>query len=172
MKKSIRLSFLVSSILCLCSCHKTAPTPTYSSSFNFKANNIAYNWEYNSIGPARSAIILKNTDPISLNTIYLLQGMDSLEKITVNCHINTSTLTLGTYKIVTTPATAIIRSSYLLNNVTYAPIVLNDSVEVIITNITNNYASGTFKAVMHDVSTTLSKLEIMEGNFSHVIISN
>jgi len=42
------------------------------------------------------------------------------------------------------------------------------SVAVNITDITNNFATGSFSALMHDQ--TLAKIEITEGSFQHVMI--
>ena len=86
--------------------------------------------------------------------------------------METNSLSPTTYKSITTSLTGIIQSSYRINGINYAPINLNDSMVVTISKVSNNQISGTFNAVMHDVNTTTIKLEIKNGIFTNILVSN
>ena len=155
-------------------CKKNENYPTYTSSFSFMANNTSYVWTFNFDVPSQNGygIITKYPGTGGMAGGYMVEGFNQSQNVSINCFIETNLLATGTYKSITTASTGIIQSGYGINGVNYAPINLGDSVVVNITSISNNTARGTFNAIMHDVSTRSVKVEINNGFFDNLIISN
>lgn len=156
------------------SCKKNNTSDIYTSSFRFDVNNRSYNWsfDFNLLSLDGYAITTKNPGVGGAPSGYKLSGFNSNQGITLNCFLETNSLTPATYTSITTISTGFIQSSYIINGINYAPINLNDSMRVTISRVSNNQISGTFNAVMHDVDTRTIKLEIKNGIFTNILISN
>ena len=155
-------------------CKKNKIQDTNSSSFSFDVNNTSYNWHFNfnSLSGDGYAITTKYTGAGGAPSGYRLSGFNSSQDVTLNCFMETNSLIPTTYKSITTSSTGFIQSSYIVNGINYAPININDSMVVTISNVSNNQISGTFNAVMHDVNTRAIKLEIKYGIFTNILVSN
>ena len=138
--------------------------------FSFKANGVFFKWSNNtSTSTEPQGAILSRLTTATGNTYYVLEGLDHSSDTFLNLAMFTNTLQATTYTTTTTDPNIIFYSVYKVNNVYCAPLNTADSVRVTISNIANNFASGTFSAVMHD-SSTRAKIEITEGLFQHVMI--
>ena len=156
------------------SCKKNHTSDAYSSSFSFDANNTSYNWDfnYNSLSSNGYAITTKYPGVGGAASGYKLSGFNYNQDVSLDCFMETDSLTTTTYKSITTSSTGIIQSGYRIHSINYAPINLNDSIVITITSVSNNQISGTFNAVMHDVNTGTMKLEIKNGIFTNILVSN
>jgi len=154
-------------------CSKKDKPPVYSSSFSFTANNTHYSWNFNSAQPTANGfgMITPYIGVISFPNGYMLKGYNQSKNISLYFFIETNALSPGTYKLVTTTPFAVFRSGYIVNGTTYFPLNTGDSIMVNISTLSGNKASGTFSAAMHD-STRVNKLEISNGQFNNLDISN
>lgn len=170
----MRRILFISLLLAQLECKKDDSSQHYTFSFGFKANGADFGWSFNSAGSNTEGGALINRFPGSGGSPsgYLLQGFGPSRHVTLNCFMETNSFTTAVYKTVTTASTGFIQSSYIINGVNYAPINLNDSMVVTISNVLNNLASGTFTAVMHDIATRSEKVEIKDGYFNNVIVGN
>ena len=168
-----RLVFILAIVVHL-GCKKNNTSGAYTSSFSFDVNNTSYSWRFNfsSVPLDGSAITIKYPEVGGAPSGYKLSGFNSNQDVTLNCFIETNSLSPATYKSITTSSTGFIQSSYRINGINYAPINLNDSMVVTVSNVSNNQISGTFNAVMHDVDTRTVKLEIKNGIFNNILVSN
>jgi hypothetical protein len=163
-----KITTLVISLSFISSCKKTKIAGPQTV-FSFKANGMSYKWSNNvsSSTEPQGAKIIKITTATG-NISYILEGIDHQSDMFLNLAMVTNTLQKTIYTTITPSSNNITYSIYKANNVYGAPVNPGDSVAVNITDITNNFATGTFNAVMHDQ--TLTKIEITEGSFQHVMI--
>jgi hypothetical protein len=164
----LKITTLAISFSFIFSCKKSK-IPEPQTVFSFKANGVSYKW-YNSVSSStepQGAKFIKITTTTG-NTCYILEGMDHQSDMFLNLAMVTNTLQKTTYTTITPNSNNISYSIYKANNYYCAPTIPGDSVAVNITDITNNFATGTFNAVMHDQ--TLTKVEITGGSFEHVMI--
>jgi hypothetical protein len=138
--------------------------------FSFKANGVFYKWsnKISSSTEPQGAILSKLTTGTG-SAYYVLEGLDRSSDTYLNLAMFTNTLQATTYTSITSDPNIIFYSVYKFNNAYCAPLSSGDSVSVTISNITNNFATGTFSALMHDLSTK-AKIEITEGSFQHVMV--
>lgn len=154
-------------IFASCKKSKTEEPPTV---FSFKANGVSFRWSNNTSNNTEpQGAILTKLSTATGNTFYVLEGLDRSADSFLNLAMFTNTLQAATYTTTTTDPNIIFYSIYKVNNVYSAPFNTGDSVRVTISDITKNFASGSFSAVMHDPSTR-AKIEITEGSFQHVMI--
>jgi hypothetical protein len=154
-------------------CNKKDNPPVYSSNFSFKANNSVYAWNFDFAHPSSNGFgLISRHDAVGwVPGGYMLSGFKPSQDISLYFFLETNAVATGTYKSVTTVSTPYIQSGYIVNGTYYAPLNIGDSVMVTISSLSDNKASGTFNAVMHD-STRSIKLEITDGRFNNLIISN
>ena len=164
----LKITTLVISLSVISSCKKSKIAEPQTV-FSFKANGVSYKWSNSVSGNTepQGAKIIKITTATG-NTCHILEGMDHPSDMFLNLAMVTNTLQKTTYTTITPSSNNISYSIYKANNVYGAPVNPGDSVAVNITDITNNFVTGTFNAVMHDQ--TLTKIEITEGSFQHVMI--
>ena len=155
-------------------CHKNESSPAHTSNFSFKANSTNYAWDFNYSGSALNGygLVTKCIGIGNIPTGYLIQGSSQPQNVSAYFFVETDSLAAGSYKWPLPTSVAIIQSGYVLNGVHYAPINTGDSVVVNISSISGNLCSGTFNGVMHDVSTRSIKVEISDGHFNNLVISN
>ena len=143
------------------------------SSYSFKANNTNYSWNFSMSEIAdHGAMFVKTVSNVGFNPQYLLNSWNKVKNLTLYFVLNTPTLNAGTFKKVTTASTLYFESGFTFNGIQYFPLAVDDYIEVTITSISDNHADGTFKAVMHDMAAPSSRLEITNGSFNHILISN
>ena len=165
----LKITILVISLSIISSCKKSkiSEPPTV---FSFKANGVFYKWvNHNSTGAGSPGAILSRLTTATGSVYYVLEGLDNSSETFLNLAMFTNKLQATAYTTITTDPNVIFYSLYKINNVYCMPLVIGDSVNVTITDITNNFASGNFSASMHDPSTR-GKIEITEGLFQHVMI--
>lgn len=149
---------------------KKSETAEPQTVFSFKANDISYNWSnQNSAGTVPQGAIISKLSTTAGVDYYVLEGLDRSSDMFLNLAMFTNSLQKTTYTTLTTDPATIFYSVYKINDVYCAPMNTGDSVEVIVSDITDNFASGRFKAVMRNPATG-AKIEITEGSFEHVRI--
>jgi hypothetical protein len=155
-------------------CSKKESPPVYSSSFSFKANNKDFSWNFNFAQPTANGFgsITQYIGVFGYPNGYMLSGFNQSKNISLYFFVETNALATGTYKLVTTTPIAVFRSGYIVNGTIYFPLKIGDSVMVTISTISGNKASGIFNAVMHAATTMANKVEITNGHFDNLIISN
>jgi hypothetical protein len=165
----LKITTLVISLSFICSCKKPKIAEPQTV-FSFKANGVSYKWS-NSVSSSwePQGALLSKLSTATGNVYYVLEGLDHSSDTFLNLALFTNTLQTTTYTTITTDPNTIFYSLYKINNVYCAPSAIGDSVNVTITDITNNFATGNFSAVMHD-PTNRGKIEITEGSFQHVMI--
>ena len=126
--------------------------------------------------PEKGAMFVPITQqPPNLPAGYTMQGWNHQYNLALNIFIQTTILTISEQTTTTTANTGYIRSSLILNNITYTPLNLDDFIKINITGIENGKASGTFSAMMHEFTgsnTGGNRMEITNGYFENVAISN
>src|SRR5215212_6399482 len=153
------------------SCKKDQKLPD-DPSFGFTGNNVNYKWNFVN-APSfddRDAFFKKKKSINSNDTVYLLVGRDQTAGVEILCVIPTSVLKRGTYTTITQQSDPYIENLCFLKDIRYGTLT-GDYMVVTISSIVNNYASGSFTTVMHDLTSGTQELNIVNGYFNHVLIT-
>ena len=156
----------------LLSCKREHLKTDDSPNFGFTANNINYKWNFvNSPASDDTDVFFRKTTSQNTNdSMYLLIGRNQSANVEMVCAIPTSKLKPGTYTTVTKQSDMYVENLCFLKDITYGT-KTDDYMVVTISSIVDNYASGSFSTVMHDLRSGVNELRIVNGYFNHVLIS-
>ena len=169
----MRIPIIVLSLatLVFISCKKDNVPAVPSASFSFKVDNTSYSWNFEPDSPRleRGARLRTVLNPNTNAVTYALEGWDTPRELGVLLLMNTSSPAVSTYKTVIRASDPYAESISNFDHTRFATKTDDYSI-ITITNISGDYASGSFYAVMHDLATSSRELRIFNGSFNHILI--
>jgi hypothetical protein len=157
-------------VFILSSCNKEADDPNITS-FEFTFKEKDYKWSFNPDGGTlqKGARVIKRRNQNTNQEVYVLDGWNYPDGITMQCILNTSVLAVGTFSVTTSISDPYINGVFEIDGISYGS-QSGDAIYITISKKSGNYVSGYFNAVMHDMRTSTSEVRIYKGYFSNIII--
>ena len=154
------------------SCKKSEPVnnPT---NFGFAVNNNYHEWNFKNDSSADKpgAFIMKEVSLITIQTMFVLYGTNNAKGTRIRCCMYTDSLMEETYRRKSIMSNPWIESTCYVDAIQCGTIT-DDFIEVTITGIKENDASGYFSATMHEVNGQNLEANITNGYFNNVLIYN